>query len=118
MTITGIFNRFLVSIIVPSDGVKPPRKSEEFNSIRSAPPLSASTASSTEPQQTSISILDDTLIISRPKKHTELRTAPRIDEQPAVVYCVSLIFLFFLRVLGDDLLLDVGRDQLVMAEGH
>jgi hypothetical protein len=29
-----------------------------------------------------------------------------------------LVVFFFLCVLGDDLLLDVGRDQLVMAERH
>jgi hypothetical protein len=64
MTITGIFNLLLASIIEPSDGVRPPKKSEELSSIRSAEPLAASTASSTEPQQTSISILDDTFNIS------------------------------------------------------
>jgi hypothetical protein len=64
MTITGMFNLLLASIIEPSEGVRPPKNSEELSSIRSAQPLAASMASSTEPQQTSISILDGTFNIS------------------------------------------------------
>jgi hypothetical protein len=64
MTIMGMFNLLLASITEPSDGVRPPKKSEELSSILSARPLAASMASSTEPQQTSISILDGTFNVS------------------------------------------------------
>src|ERR1019366_5139470 len=47
MTITGICTRFLASISVPSEGVSPPRAMAAHSSMRSAPPLSAATQSST-----------------------------------------------------------------------
>src|SRR5580692_4967081 len=53
ITMTGIFTRRFASSIVPSEGVNPPRKSAEQSSTRSAPPFSASIASSIPPQQIS-----------------------------------------------------------------
>src|SRR6516162_2181986 len=53
MTIIGILSRAFASMTVPSEGVRPPRNSAEQSSTRSAPPRSASSASSREPQQIS-----------------------------------------------------------------
>src|SRR5512140_3994875 len=55
MTMAGMRNRRLASAIVPNEGVSPPKNRLEQSSTRSAPPASASRASSRDPQQISSS---------------------------------------------------------------
>src|SRR5262245_9096597 len=53
MTMAGILRRRFASTIVPNDGVRPPKNRFEHSSTRCAPPSSASSASSSDPQQIS-----------------------------------------------------------------
>src|SRR6516162_280312 len=64
MTIIGILSRAFASMTGPSEGVRPPRNSAEQSSTRSAPPRSASSASSREPQQISNRVLPMVCIFS------------------------------------------------------